>query len=293
MKQTLQATLLPFDLPSFKQAWEIVKGDLRAEINRGEFDTWVNPMQPIGYQDGMYTLGVYNSFAKEWVESRLKSRMTQLLRAVFHEDLNIRVVVISEVYPTGDASARPAQESQHEEAVVTLLEGEKEKPRTKEREKPEASTRKVSLQKAYGSQRAALVQPDRTLYITLYFWTNWLPLLGHSALATIIAARSMCYWNPMTGELRNRVQTDMSEIAKRASVSVRTVKEVLANELVRRYFLRYKVRRVMTSNGIRTAGIDLLVRMDDPLTPDDQSAHNLAEEEHWYTFDFEDEDEEI
>jgi hypothetical protein len=293
MKQTLQATLLPFDLPSFKQAWEIVKGDLRAEINRGEFDTWVNPMQPLGYQNGMYTLGVYNSFAKEWVGSRLKSRMTQLLRAVFHEDLNLRIVVISEVYPSGESQAGSAEETRQEDAAAPLVEIEKDKPRAKDREKPDASNRKISLQKAYGSQRAALIQPDRTLYITLYFWTNWLPLLGHSALATIIAARSMCYWNPMTGELRNRVQTDMSEIANRASVSVRTVKEVLANELVRRYFLRYNVRRVMTSNGIRTAGIDLLVRMDDPLTPDDQSAHNLAEEDHWYSVDFEDEEDEI
>jgi hypothetical protein len=47
-------------------------------------------------------------------------------------------------------------------------------------------------------------------------------------------------------------------------------KDVLNNDLVRRYFIRYKVRRVMTPNGVRTAGISLLVRMDDPLIPEDQ-----------------------
>jgi hypothetical protein len=129
------------------------------------------------------------------------------------------------------------------------------------------------------------------MFLTMYFFNNWLTLLGHSAMTTIIAARSLCYWNPMTGELRNVVETDMSELARRASVSVRTVKDVLNNELVKKYFLRYRVRRMMTPNGVRTAGIVLQVRMDDPLTPEDQDLHHLTEEERWYTVDFEDEGE--
>ena len=70
------------------------------------------------------------------------------------------------------------------------------------------------------------------------------------------------------------------------------MKDVLNNELIKKYFLRYKVRRVMTPNGVRTAGIILQVRMDDPLTPADQEKHDLPEDERWYTAAFEDEDEE-
>ncbi|NMB58574.1 MAG: hypothetical protein GYA12_05350, partial [Chloroflexi bacterium] len=121
---------------------------------------------------------------------------------------------------------------------------------------------------------------------------HWLPLLGHSSMAVILAARSMCFWNPKTGELRNRVETDMAEIAAKASVSVRTVKDVLAGELVKKYFLRYTVRRMMTPNGVRTAGITLLVRMDEPLTPEDQEILSLPEAERWYPAGFEDETEE-
>ena len=73
-----------------------------------------------------------------------------------------------------------------------------------------------------------------------------------------------------------------------AAVSVRTVKDVLNTELVQRYFLRYKVRRIVTPNGVRTAGILLQVRMDDPLTPEDQAAYSQPEEELWYSADFED-----
>ena len=113
-------------------------------------------------------------------------------------------------------------------------------------------------------------------------------LLGASAANVILAARSMCYWNPLTGELRNQVETEMGELAYRAAVSVRTVKDVLNQELVKRFFLRYKVRRVMTTNGVRTAGISLEVRMDDPLTPADQQNNGLSENEDWYTLDIED-----
>jgi hypothetical protein len=150
----------------------------------------------------------------------------------------------------------------------------------------EPRNRKMMLQRAYGSERARLIQPERGMFITGYLFSNWLPLIGHSAFAVILAARSLCYWNPMTGELRNVVETEMGELADRAAVSVRTVKEVLNSDLVQRYFLRYRVRRVMTSNGVRTAGISLQVRMDDPLTPQDQVKSGILEEEEWYLAEF-------
>ena len=159
--------------------------------------------------------------------------------------------------------------------------------------KRESNHRKVMLQRAYGSRRAAVIQPERGMFLTLYFFNHWLPLLGHSAATIILAARSLCYWNPLTGELRNTIETEMADLASRAAVSVRTVKDVLATDLVQRYFLRYRVRRVMTPNGIRTAGIMLQVRMDDPLTPDDQAENNLPEDERWYGAEFDTEEEDV
>jgi hypothetical protein len=128
--------------------------------------------------------------------------------------------------------------------------------------------------------------------VTQYFFSYWLPMIGHSALAVILAARSMCYWNPLNGELRNEIETEMGQLAERAAVSVRTVKSVLNDELVRKYFLRYRTRRIMTPNGVRTAGILLLVRMDDPLTPDDQVKYSLPEDEFWYAPEFGDSEDE-
>lgn len=280
MNQTVQTSPIPLNLPTFQQAWEYVVGELRAEISRGDFDTWIKPMRALGYQDRVFTLGVYNAYGRDWVESHLKNRLTQLLQGMFNERLSVKIVVVNGFYHGEDAAVLPAgpvkEPSAQSKAAAAAAQAE-------------ASPRKLMLQRAYGSERARLIQPERGMFVTHYFFFSWLPLIGHSAAAAILSARSMCYWNPMTGELRNAVETDMSELAKRASVSVRTMKEVLGLELVRRYFLRYKVRRVMTPNGIRTAGIYLQVRMDDPLTPEDQISNNLPEEERWYSAEFDDE----
>lgn len=47
----------------------------------------------------------------------------------------------------------------------------------------------------------------------------------------------------------------------------------------------------MTPNGVRTAGIALQVRMDDPLTPEDQIRIGYENEDIWYSSEFDDESE--
>src|SRR3989337_3721832 len=79
-----------------------------------------------------------------------------------------------------------------------------------------SSPRKLMLHRAYGSERARVIQPERGMFMTLYFFQQWLPLIGHSAFTVILAARSMCYWNPKTGEPRHSIETELSELAPRA-----------------------------------------------------------------------------
>jgi hypothetical protein len=289
MEPTLLTQLPAYPAPSYQEAWDMVLSQLRMEMSRAQFETWVQPLRPLGYQKRIFTLSAFNPFARDWVENRLKSRIVHLIEGLYNDTVTLQVVVGNAFYREGE---RPGAEGQAPapavpaasdpptaETPATPTETEKQAP-------PLTKNRKVMLQRAYGSERARVIQPERGMFVTLYFFDNWLPLIGHSAVAIILAARTMCYWNPMTGELRNEVETEMGELARRAAVSVRTVKDVLNTELVQRYFLRYKVRRIVTPNGVRTAGILLQVRMDDPLTPEDQAAYSQPEEELWYSADF-------
>jgi hypothetical protein len=286
MDPTLLSQLPAYQAPSYQEAWDMVLSQLRMEMSRAQFETWVQPLRPVGYQERVFTLSAFNPFARDWVENRLKSRIVHLIEGLYNDTVTLQVVVGNAFYREGDdrqSAAEPAPAASEPPATATPAtpaEADKQPP-------PLTKNRKVMLQRAYGSERARVIQPERGMFVTLYFFDNWLPLIGHSAVAIILAARSMCYWNPMTGELRNEVETEMGELARRAAVSVRTVKDVLNSELVQRYFLRYKVRRIVTPNGVRTAGILLQVRMDDPLTPEDQAAYSQPEEELWYSADFE------
>lgn len=272
--------------PGLGEAWQLVLGRLRPEMSKALFETWVEPLHPLSFRNGVVTVGAANPYGRDWVESRLKSSLTHLFEGVYGVPLAVQIVVNNGFMPAPEmVDSIPAKIPE----TLALPETINPAP-TPEPARRETSNRKVMLQRAYGNRRAAVIQPERGMFLTLYFFNKWLPLLGHSAMTVILAARSMCYWNPLTGELRNSIDTEMSELARRAAVSVRTVKDVLANDLVQRYFLRYIVRRIMTPNGVRTAGITLLVRMDDPITPDDQAELNLPEEERWYSPEFEQED---
>ncbi|HEX7556946.1 MAG TPA: DnaA N-terminal domain-containing protein [Leptolinea sp.] len=282
-----------FDLPSttVDDAWEMILGTLHTEMDKTSFETWVKPLRPVSYRDGVFTVGARNTYGRDWVEARLRSRMTHMLEGMLAAPVKLRLTVVNEFFREEDEEPVTRKEKPSNR-LAAVNPDEIENQPVKERSEPEASPRKILLARAYGSERARAIQPERGLFLTLYFFEHWLPLFGHSSMAVILAARSMCFWNPKTGELRNRVETDMTEIAGKANVSIRTVKDVLGGELVRKCFLRYTVRRMMTPNGVRTAGITLMVRMDDPLTPEDQDILNLPEAERWYPAEFEDETEE-
>jgi len=287
MDRSVQNQSLGVDQPDFREAWQMVIGELQAEMSRAQYETWVQPLRPIGFEDNVYTVGAYNTYGRAWVEERLGSRITRLLEGLYGQDLTFKVVVSNGFYKGNQPAVKKAPVLEPSTSVETFVEQEVNTPASAEPEiAGDPRSRKVMLQRAYGSERAGLIQPERGLFLTNYLFNNWLNQLGHSAFAVILAARAMCYWNPMTGELRNVVETEMGELAEKASVSVRTVKDVLNSDLVKRYFLRYRVRRVMTSNGVRTAGISLQVRMDDPLTQLDQVKSGILEEEEWYLPEF-------
>lgn len=282
-----------------QEAWQMVLGQLRPEMNRADFKTWVDPIVPLGFNGNpdKFRIAVMNDFNKKFINSRLNSRISRLLSGLYKRDVEVEVIVSNQFADNGTkGSYSPSEQVEQEEVSPTPFNRKKQNKVNQEEpdlgeDLPASSKRKFMLQRAYGNERANIIQPDKGIYVTTYFLENWLPLLGHSALIVIMMTRKVCYWNPYTGEKRDILETEMGELAKQACVSVRTLKTVLKNELVKRYFIRYTVRRVMTPNGIRTAGIRLQVRMDDPVTPDDQEIRGIYENDTWFSPEFEDESE--
>jgi len=282
-----------------KEAWQMVLGQLRPEMTRADFKTWVDPIIPLGFNGNpeKFRIAVMNDFNQKFINSRFNSRISRLLSGLYKRDVEVEVIVSNQFAENGSSeSISPSEQIEQNELSPTSPARKKTNKVSQENsdleeDLPASSKRKVILQRAYGNERANIIQPDKGIYVTKYFLEKWLPLLGHSALIVIMMTRKVCYWNPYTGEKRDILETEMGELAEQACVSVRTLKTVLKNELVKRYFIRYTVRRVMTPNGIRTAGIRLQVRMDDPVTPEDQEIRGIYESDTWFSPEFEDESE--
>lgn len=280
-------------------AWQMVLGQLRPEMSRSEYDTWVNPIVPLGFNGNpeKFRLAVMNKYNKDLIDSRLNSRISRLLSGLYKRDIKVEVIVSNtfaneESQQTVSTNEKQVQINKKDSSSSKKRNNETAEENSDEVDNlPVTSTRKVKLQQAYGNERANVIQPDKGIFVTKYFLENWLPLLGHSALVLIMVIRKLCYWNWYTGEKRDVLDTEMGELAEAACISVRTLKTILKNDLIKRYFIRYTVRRVMTPNGIRTAGIHLQIRMDDPMTPDDQVLNNNIESGTWFYPEFEDESE--
>lgn len=78
-----------------EQAWQSTLGQLQMEMPKASFDTWVRDTRLVSYEDGRFTIGVRNAYAREWLESRLSSTVTRLLMGIMNRDVTISFIVTS------------------------------------------------------------------------------------------------------------------------------------------------------------------------------------------------------
>ena len=93
---------------NLNQAWQTVLGQLQTEMPRASFDTWVRDTHPISYVDGLFTVGVRNAYARDWLESRLASTASRLLIGLMNES----VEVVFEVSTLPDVETDEAEDDE-------------------------------------------------------------------------------------------------------------------------------------------------------------------------------------
>lgn len=75
------------------QAWQAALGQLQIEMPKASYDTWVKDAGFVAYEDGSYIIGVNNAYARDWLESRLKSTATRILTGLLNRTVEVRFVV--------------------------------------------------------------------------------------------------------------------------------------------------------------------------------------------------------
>ena len=76
-----------------EQAWQSALGQLQMEMPKASFDTWVRDTRIASYLDGLFTIGVSNAYARDWLESRLSSTVTRLLMGIMNRTIDVVFVV--------------------------------------------------------------------------------------------------------------------------------------------------------------------------------------------------------
>jgi chromosomal replication initiator protein len=90
------------------QAWQSALGQLQMEMPKASFDTWVRDTQICSYEEGLFTIGVSNAYARDWLESRLSSTVTRLLMGIMNCPVNVAFVINSK--GNGEADKEPVSQ---------------------------------------------------------------------------------------------------------------------------------------------------------------------------------------
>lgn len=69
-----------------KSAWSMALGELRAEMSKADFETWVKPAQLSGLSGKVISVSAQNSYGVTWLNKRVRSTLEKKLRTILQDD---------------------------------------------------------------------------------------------------------------------------------------------------------------------------------------------------------------
>lgn len=76
-----------------QDAWNAAYHQLELQLDRASFDTWLRSAVLLGVEDGVYVIGVHNSYARDMLQHRLYRNVARILRDVTGTEVTIRFEV--------------------------------------------------------------------------------------------------------------------------------------------------------------------------------------------------------
>ena len=76
-----------------KEAWEVARSQLRLQMSKGTYETWVRDTIYLAQEDGAFVIGVPNAYAKDWLSMRLRPLITRTLSGIMGRAVDVTFVV--------------------------------------------------------------------------------------------------------------------------------------------------------------------------------------------------------
>jgi chromosomal replication initiator protein len=73
-----------------EQAWQAALGQFQLEMNKATFDTWVRDARFLSYDNGVFTIGVANGYARDWLEDRLTGLSRTILTGIWGQPVEVK-----------------------------------------------------------------------------------------------------------------------------------------------------------------------------------------------------------
>ena len=86
-----------------KQVWRAALGELQVSLSPANFETWLRDTQLVDVDEQRFRIAVPNGFAKDWLESRYRSLISQTLARIVGYSVQVEFVIGT----TPEASAGP------------------------------------------------------------------------------------------------------------------------------------------------------------------------------------------
>ena len=77
-----------------EDAWNAAIGQLRMEMSKASFDTWVASARLLEVSDGVFSIGTYNAYSRDWLESRLTTTLSRMITGILGQPTSIQFVVL-------------------------------------------------------------------------------------------------------------------------------------------------------------------------------------------------------
>jgi chromosomal replication initiator protein len=78
-----------------KQVWRAALGELQVSLSPANFETWLRDTQLVDVDEQRFRIAVPNGFAKDWLESRYRSLISQTLARIVGYSVQVEFVIAS------------------------------------------------------------------------------------------------------------------------------------------------------------------------------------------------------
>jgi hypothetical protein len=252
------------------QIWQAALKELQLQMTKATFDIWVKNIRAISYKDGIFTIGVQNALARDWLENRLLATVERILVGVIGHPVQVKFAVLEESTTASFSAELKGQQS----AVLSQQEGEQ-----------------LALEPIYVTAASAIIRPELNVATSLYSVQKWLPILGVQRWTLVQVLRCLCVHSPRRPDGTKWLTTTWKELADLLGVDRRTIGQWLAHEPIpgqrpwRRlvpspgeeiaylssFIPRLKYAYVHQDGVTRRQGFVLEILMEDPLVPTDRA----------------------